>query len=138
MARSTRLSAAAALLVAGVCGLTQSPRAQDAPATIRGILCETEAQVRTIVSANLLGADAVLAAYQQLNAQRNSKNEPACSIQDMPHYLLSVPKSIDIGPWPEDGRVVLEAFTLHILVDTIDAWFLYVAPRRAPGSNNGI
>jgi hypothetical protein len=138
MARSTRLCAAAALLVAGVCGLTQPTRAQDAPPTIRGILCDTEAQVRTIVSANLLGADAVRGAYQQLNAERNLKNEPACSIEDMPHYLLSVPNSIDIGPWPEDGRVTLEAFTLHILVDPIDGWFLYVAPQGAYGSNNGI
>jgi hypothetical protein len=136
MARSTRLCAAGALVVAGVCGLTLPTRAQDAPATIGGILCDTEAEVRAIVSANQQSADAMLAAYRRFNAERNPQNQPVCSVQEMPHYLLSVPKSIDLGPWPVDARTVKEAFTLHILVDAVDAWFLYLAPRDA--SNNPI
>jgi hypothetical protein len=108
--------------------------------TIGGILCDTEAQVRTIVSANQQSTDAMRAAFQKLNAQLNPHNEPTCSVEQIPHTLLSVPKSIDVGPWPENGQV-LEAFILHIQVDTIDAWFMYLAPGSGGGgggSSNGI
>ena len=136
MVRSVELYASAALLIAGVCGFTQATRAQDFPLTIGGILCDTEAQVRTIVSANRQSGDAMRAAFQQLNTQLNSQQKPACSLQQVPHTMLSVPNSIDIGPWPEGGQV-MEAFTLHIQVDNIDAWFMYLAPR-AVVPNNGI
>src|SRR5436309_1213693 len=134
MERFTKLCAPAALLVAGICGFTQATRAQDFPLTIGGILCDTEEEVRTIVSANRQSSDAMRAAFQQLNTQLNTDHKPACSLQQMPHTLLSVPKSIDIGPWPEGGQV-LEAFTLHIQGDGIDAWFMYLAPRSV---SNGI
>jgi hypothetical protein len=134
MERSTKLCASAAILVAGICGLTQATRAQDFPLAIGGILCDTEEEVRTIVSANQQSSDAMRAAFQQLNTQLSTRNQPACSLQQMPHTLLSVPESIDIGPWPE-GDQVLEAFTLHIQFGSIDAWFMYLAPRSV---SNGI
>ena len=104
MERSTKLCASAALLVAVACGLSRPSRAQDFPLTIAGILCDTEVQVRTIVAANQRSSDAMRAAFQQLNAQLNPHNEPACSVEQIPHTLLSVPKSIDVGPWPENGE----------------------------------
>jgi hypothetical protein len=127
------IGASAALLVV-VCGFSQATHAQDFPLTIGGILCDTEAEVRMIVGANQQSGDAMLAEFQRLNTELNSQNKPACSLQQIPHMLLSVPQSVDIGPWPQAGQV-LEAFTLHIQADNIDAWFMYLAPRPV---SNGI
>ena len=134
MAISLTRGASAALLVAAACAFTQPASAQDFPLTIGGILCDTEAQVRTLVSANQQSGDDMLAAFRRLNTQLNSENRPACSLQQIPHMLLSVPDSVDIGPWPLAGQS-LEAFTLHIQGDSIDAWFMYLAPRPV---SNGI
>jgi len=125
----------AALVAAGTFGFGQPSRAQDFPLTIAGILCDTEAQVRSIVTANLQNAEAMRSAFQALNNQRNSQNQPVCSIEEIPHMLLSVPQSIDVGPWPENGQV-LEAFILHIQVESVDAWFLYLAPGAPSGVGN--
>src|SRR4051812_4049954 len=116
MAPSIALCASTALLVVG-CGFTQQAHAQDFPPTIGGILCDTEAQVRAIVSANQQSGDVMRALFQRLNMQLNSQNKPSCSLQQIPHTLVSVPRSADIGPWPADGQV-LEAFTLHIQGDS--------------------
>ena len=137
MQRPRKFAAAAALLISGLCGLTQPVHGQDFPLTIAGILCDTQEQVRSIVTANLRGSDAMRDTFLQLNGQVNGQNRPICSIQQMPHNLLSVPNSIDIGPWPENGDV-LEAFTLHIQTGGLDAWFMYLAPGSLAPKNNGI
>ena len=111
-----------------------SPRAQSVPSAIGGILCDTQAELRTIVSANQQGSDAMRSALQQLNTQLNANNQPACSVQQVPHTMVSVPQSIDIGQWPENGQT-MEAFALHLQQDGFDGWFMYLAP---PGFLNGI
>jgi hypothetical protein len=108
-------------------GFACSAFAQDAPATIPGILCDTEAELRSIVAANQESNDAMQAAFQRLNMQLNAQHQPACAVQQMPHTSLSVPKSIDLGSWPENGQA-MEAFGLHIQ-DGTDHWFMYVAPQ---------
>jgi hypothetical protein len=128
MTRCNGLCASSALLIAAVCGFTSPSRAQDVPLTIPGILCDTEAEVGTIVTANLQSGDAMRTAFQQLNMQLNSQGKPACSSQQVPHTQVSIPKSIDMGPWPDSGQV-LEAFVLRIQTDSIDGWFMYLAPR---------
>ena len=133
---------AAALMAAGMCGVTAPVRAQVAPPSIAGILCDTQAEVRTIVSANQQSGDAMRSAFQQLSTQLNAQNKPACSLQQVPHNLVSVPQSIDIGPWPENGQS-MEAFALHIQQSGVDAWFMYLAPQgflngTGSGASNGI
>jgi hypothetical protein len=137
MSVSARLPSACMFVIGGLCGIATPTQAQVAPATISGILCDTQAQVRTIVSANQQSGDAMRAAFQQLNMQLNSANMPACSIQQVPHTMVSVPQSIDIGPWPENGQL-LEAFVLHIQQNGFDGWFMYLAPQGfLNGTSNG-
>lgn len=141
MIQTTKLTAAA-LMAAGMSGVSAPVRAQVAPPSIAGILCDTQAEVRTIVSANQQSGDAMRSAFQQLNNRLNSQNQPACSIQQVPHNLVSVPQSIDIGPWPENGQS-MEAFALHIQQNGVDAWFMYLAPQgflngTGSGASNGI
>jgi hypothetical protein len=141
MTQSTKLTAAA-LVVFAIGGVAPPAAAQVAPPSIAGILCETQAEVRTIVAANQQSGDAMRSAFQQLSGQLNAQNKPACSIQQVPHNLVSVPQSIDIGPWPENGQS-MEAFALHIQQNGVDAWFMYLAPQgflngTGGGASNGI
>ena len=139
---SPKLPATAMLVLGGLCGFAPSLHAQETLPGIAGILCDTQDELRTIVSANQQNGDAMRSAFQQLNTQLNAQNKPACSAQQLPHTMVSVPQSIDIGSWPQNGQL-LEAFALHIQQNGIDAWFMYLAPQGflnalSNGRSNGI
>lgn len=103
-------------------------QAQGVPNAIAGIICDTEEQLRTIVLAARSGDEGGKAAYGKLNAERNVRNKPACVLGQIPHRMVSVPDSIDLGDWPEKGRV-FKASGLHLKFDEIEVWFLYVSSR---------
>jgi hypothetical protein len=100
------------------------------PQVIAGILCDTEEQIRAIVTGAQTGDDGARLAFQKFNGERNAKNKPACTLGQVPHHWVSVPDSIALGHWPENGRA-FNAFGLHIQTGEIDLWFLYVAARSA-------
>jgi hypothetical protein len=132
MNRSSSLCAAVALMVVAAIASVRAARAQDSPATIGGVLCDTQDQLRAIVAANQRSADAGRSVFQMLNMQLNARNQPTCSAQQVQHELLSVPHSIDIGRWPQDNQA-LEAFALYIQAGGIEGWFMYIGPRDLLG-----
>ena len=115
---------AAALAITATAAMAQPPAEGWVGAVSeRSILCDTSAQVQSIVDAFKLGSDQGKARYAELFATLNEYNEPACAVTIVP--IAEATESIDLGKLSIDGTDVY-GWIVHIRNDAGDGFYLHL------------
>lgn len=87
------------------------------------ILCDTSAQIQSIVDAFKLSPDQGKARYAELFATLNNYNEPTCAVTIVP--IAEATGSIDLGKLQIDGTDVY-GWIVHIRNSGGDGFYLHL------------
>jgi hypothetical protein len=93
------------------------------------ILCDTSAQVQSIVNAFERGPDQGAAKFTELFKTMNDRREPTCAVTVVPSALTA--ESIDLGKL-EIGGADLYGWIVHIRNNAGEGFYLHLeSPRQA-------
>ena len=121
--------AVALTLCAAPAGAQPPPEGSISQISQPSILCDTSAQVQSIVDAFIRSPDQGAARFVQLFAMKNERQEPTCAVTVVPAALTA--ESIDLGKLDIDGQDVY-GWIVHIRNDAGDGFYLHLeSPRQA-------
>src|SRR5690348_9994261 len=117
------LVAAAVLIMAGAASAQPPPQGWVGALATPSILCDTSAQVRSIVDAFGTGADAGKDRFAQLFKVMNTKHEPTCAVVSI--QLAQTADSSSLGHVTINGSDLF-AWIVHVKNQTGDGYYLYL------------
>lgn len=115
--------AAATLLLAASASAQPPPQGWVGALSKPSILCDTSAQVQSIVDAFEAGTDAGRARFAQLSGQMNSRQEPTCAV--VAAQIAQTGEAKDLGHVKIAGTD-LYGWIIHIENDVGEGYYLYL------------
>jgi len=120
---------AAALLVSASANAQPPPQGWVGALAQPSILCDTSAQVRSIVDAFETGTDAGKDRLVQLFQQMNNRHEPTCAVVAI--QLAMTAESTDLGRVKIAGNDLF-GWIIHVKNQSGDGYYLYLeSPTEA-------
>jgi hypothetical protein len=87
------------------------------------ILCDTQEQLKSIISAFNQGLGAAQARYSELFSTMNDKREPTCAVAAV--RVATTGKSLDLGTFIVDGSE-FRAWSVHVRNTAGEGYYLHI------------